>query len=192
MKYLKTLVLAVLLFGVTTPMSAAVPTMKQVDEFMQQQPQTTDPRVEKAQKAFELAVTNLMQGLMSEELTDNEKKIKAIFEAEDLAASIEETDKTLENISDDDPKAEEKVLEAYKKNKYIKQLIPLLEAEQTRIKDYDQPTFEKLVITFVITTIASQEALKEMMEEGGAATDCNHAGAPANATFCPDCGARIK
>lgn len=161
MKYIKILVLAVSLLGVNAPMFAAVPTMEQAEQFLQQQPQTTDPRVAKAQQAFTLALQNFMQGATTESLTENEQKIAKIFEAEDLAATIAATDASLASISEDDPKAEEKVFEAYKKNKYVKQLIPLFEANQNRIKDYDKATFEKLVIEFVIVTVAMQQALQE-------------------------------
>jgi len=189
MKYIKTLVMAVALLGVGTPLLAAVPTMEQAQDFIQNQPQTTDPRVENAQKAFSIALQNFMQGAMMGELNANETKIKAIFEAEDLGDSLAATDAALESIADDDPAAEEKVFKAYKENKYIKQLIPLFTANQDRFKDYDKTTFEKLVIEFTIVTVAMQETMKE---QAGAQQQCSHADAPANAAFCPTCGAKLK
>ena len=165
---------AVFVSGVYTPVFAA-PTVAQVQQFVQDQPQTENPRVTHAQEAFSLAIMNYTMNKMTDELSENEKKIDAIFEAPDLSSSLQQTVRsvipadTFEGISTPeelnaklqellakDPNLEAKLLQAYLNNKYIKQLIPLLLANQDEYtqQDIDTDTFNGLVVSFTIMNVS--------------------------------------
>lgn len=166
--------------GVCTPGFAA-PTVEQVQQLVENQPPTQDARVLNAQQAFALASISYTTNKMINQLNDTEKQIDKILEAEDLSASLEQsvaeaipadtlaTISTLEEMQElveKDPALQEKILQAYLKNKYIKQLIPLFWANQDEyeLKDIDQKTFDQLVIACTSMVVAMQQQMQQLQE----------------------------
>ena len=171
--------------GVFAPVFAA-PSPEQVQQFVQNQPQDEDPRVTNAQEAFSLAAMNYSTDKMLDQLNDHEKKIDQIFEAEDLSKSLEasvatvlsaetfadvtsadEFNAKLEELLAKDPQLEDKLIQAYLQNKYIKQLIPAFWANQNEYQanEVDQNTFNKLVVTFTVMTLSMIRQLQQMQQE---------------------------
>jgi len=163
----------------------AAPSVEQVQQFVQSQPEETDPRVVGAQEAFGLASMNYAMDKMADELNDTEKQIDKIFEADDLAQSLQQTIQsvipasTFEGITTEeelqakltellqaDPQLETKLMNAYRQNKYIKQLIPLFFANQDQYlaAAIDQNTFDELVVAFTNMTLAMQQMMQEQGE----------------------------
>ena len=170
--------------GVFTPVFAA-PSVEQVEQFVQDQPQDEDPRVTAAQEAFALASMSYAMNKMTEQLTDTEKKIDQIFEAADLSQSLQASVETvipadtfegitnqdefnakLEALLAQDPKLEEKLMQAYLNNKYMKQLIPLFWANQTEYQagEVDQKTFNELVVTFTVMTVGMMQQMQQLQQ----------------------------
>ncbi len=177
----KLLLFVVCVCGAFAPVLAA-PSVEQVQQFVQDQPQNPDPRVVNAQEAFGLASMNYALHKMSEELTDNEKQIDRILEAQDLNASLQASVATvlppetfanitteaeltakMEQLLAQDPQLEQKILQAYYQNKYIKQLIPLFWANQDEYtaNTVDKQTFNELVATFTVMTASLMEQMKQ-------------------------------
>ncbi len=177
----KILLLVVCVFGAFAPIAAA-PSVAQVEQFVQDQPASADPRVTAAQEAFTLASMNYATNKMMDQLTQNEKEIDRIFEAADLSDSLQKSAQTVipadafANISTEeefnakmqelmtaDPQLEEKLLHAYLQNKYIKQLIPLFWANQDQYTEnaVDKQSFNELVVSFTIMTNALMQQLQQ-------------------------------
>lgn len=177
MKHLKVLLLAVFLSGICAPVFAT-PFPEQLQQFVQNQPQETDPRAANAQQAFELAVNSYAENAVNNSFNDIEKQINQILESKDLAASLQASastviqNDTLESITTEEEfaaKLEElapKLLVAYRQNKYVKQLIPLFFANQNQFKaeDIDQQTFDALVIASVNMMLQIQQMLQQQAE----------------------------
>ena len=177
----KLLLLVVCICGVFAPVCAA-PSVEQVQQFVQDQPQNPDPRITNAQEAFGLASMNYAMHKMYDELTDNEKQIDCIFDAQDLNTSLQASIATvlpadafanittveafntkLEELLTQDPQLEEKLMQAYYQNKYIKQLIPLFWANQDEYQaaDVDSKTFKDLVVTFTVMTVTMMRQMQQ-------------------------------
>ena len=137
-------------------------TLKQIEKA-----EKVNNKVAKAEKA------------LGRELTENEKKIAKIFEAKDLIESLEksvsealpaETSEfsldELQEMLQKDPSLQEKLLQAFLKNKYVKQLIPLFWANQDeyKLKDIDQNTFNQMVIAYISMTAAMQQQMQQLQE----------------------------
>lgn len=173
------------LSGVFTPVFAA-PSVEQVQQFVQNQPQDEDPRVTNAQEAFALAAMNYSTDKMLNKLNEHEKKIDQVFEAADLSKSLEasvatvlpaetfadvttaeEFNAKLEELLAKDPQIEEKLMQAYLQNKYIQQLIPAFWANQTEYQasETDQKTFNQLVVTFTLMSVSMMQQLQQMQQE---------------------------
>lgn len=186
MKKIKVMLIAVSIAvsGTFAPVFAA-PSVEQVQQFVQSQPEKTDPRVVGAQEAFSLASMNYAMDKLSEDLNDTEKQIDKIFEAPDLAQSLQQTIQTvipastfegitteeelqakLEELVQADPQLETKLMNAYRQNKYIKQLIPLFFANQDQYQanTIDQDTFDALVVAFTNMALAMQQMAQEQAE----------------------------
>ena len=176
---------AVAVSGAFAPAFAA-PSVEQVKQFVQSQPTDTDPRVVGAQEAFGLASMNYAMDKLSDELNETEKQIDKIFEAPDLAQSLQQTIQSvipastfegitteeelqakLEELVQQDPQLEAKLMNAYRQNKYIKQLIPLFFANQDQYQAnvIDQNTFDELVVAFTNMTLAMQQMMQEQQAE---------------------------
>ena len=180
-KHLKVLLLTLCLMGVCAP-AFAMPSSEQVQQFIQNQPEETDPLAVNAQQAFALSIQNYVSDVEKGELNDIEKQITAIFETPDFATSLQQTVSTvisvdafegvtteeelfakMEKMTTDDPQLETKLMNAYRQNKYIKQLIPLFLANQDQFqaKDIDQDTFDTLVVAFANMAVQMQALLQE-------------------------------
>ena len=173
------------LFSAFTPVFAA-PSVEQVQQFVQDQPQGEDPRVTAAQEAFALSSMNYAVAAMAGELNDTEKQIDKILNTPDLKQSLQQTVQTiipadtfegitteeelqakLEELMQADPQLETKLINAYRQNKYIKQLTALFLANQDQYQEsaIDKNTFDQLVVTFVNMTIAIQEMAQQQQAE---------------------------
>lgn len=142
MKLTKLAVLMALLLGMSAPVFAAIPTVEEAQEAVAQQPQPEDPKAENAQKAFVLAITALTETQDHPNLA----KLQAILEKEDFQESLEKSILDA-NIRLGDPKAAEKMLNAYANNKYIKELVDILISSQT---EYTEKELDRNVLTLLL------------------------------------------
>lgn len=186
MKKLSAVLVALMIavFGAFAPVFAA-PSPEQVEQLMQSQPKETDPRAVAAQEAFSLASANYAMDAMVGELNDTEKQIENILQMPDLGQSLqqsiatvvpastfegitteEELQAKLEELLQTDPQLETKLMNAYRQNKYIKQLIPLFFANQDKhpADAIDQNTFDTLVVAFTNMALAMQQMMQEQAE----------------------------
>lgn len=180
----KLLLFVVCVCGAFAPVLAA-PSVEQVRQFVQDQPQTTDPRIINALNAFDIAFETYANDFEKEQLNDTEKQIDKIMNAADLAQSLQasvasvlpaqafanittldELNAKLETLLQQDPKLEEKLLQVYYQNKYIKQLIPLFWANQNEYQanEVDQKTFNDAVVTFTVMTVSLMQQMQQMAQ----------------------------
>lgn len=184
MKHIKLFLLAVLLLGAQA-VSFALPSVEQVEETTawQQQTQPQNPRVLKAQNAIMLAYSTYQTDVQLNELNETERQIDAIMNATDLTESLEQSIMSIfgeelfnEEMTEDefaqklmekiqDPQTQRKQVQAYAQNKYIKQLIPLFLANQSRYKaeDLDNDTVVMMVAQIVQLQMM-QKAMQEAMQ----------------------------
>ena len=153
MKLFKLAVLTALLLGMNAPVFAAIPSMQEAQQAVDQQPQTTDPKVENAQQAFLLAITAINENPNHPSIA----KMQAILEKEDFQASLE---KSLydANIRVGDPKATEKMLAAYTNNAYMKQLVDIILESQSTYKPEDVD--RSIVTVLLLQTLALASLLQ--------------------------------
>ncbi len=153
MKLFKLAVLTALLLGMNAPVFAAIPSMQEAQEAVDQQPQTTDPKVENAQQAFLLAITAINEDPNHPSIA----KMQAVLEKEDFQASLE---KSLydANIRVGDPKAAEKMIAAYTNNAYMKQLVDIILESQSTYKPEDVD--RSVVTVLLLQTLAMASLLQ--------------------------------
>ena len=183
----KLLLSVVCALGILAPAFAA-PSVEQVQQLVQTRLiQDEDPvLVENAVTAFKIALMSYTLNKLSNQLTDNEKKIDQILTAADFVESVkssaatvlpaeefskceieEEVYAKLEEFAMQDPNLEEKLMQAYAQNKYIKQLIALFWANQNKYQkdEVDQETFDTSVVTYALLMCYQTEMMQQLMME---------------------------
>jgi len=165
MKYIKTLLLSVLFFGVTAPSFAVSPFVKAAEEVLQEQPQTTDILASQTYLAFQYSTEKFTSDLNASMLTDEEKIIFSTLCDENFVNSLKKMSEDIQNfVQGKDKETREKGFAALRENKYIKEMLPLFANNQKRITEYDKDLFDTMIIRYVLTVAAFQGKVLEAIE----------------------------